>query len=216
MNREQLLAIAPAIGGRVDLYLRALTAAMERFGIDTPARQAAFIAQVLHESDNLTSMSENLNYSPAGLLATFNTPKAQRFTLETSALYGRTAAHPANQQMIANIAYANRMGNGAPESGDGWRYRGRGPGQLTGKSNYARCGAALGVDLVGNPDLVAQPEIGSMAFAWFWSEGNPTGRDLNVLADAGHIEGVSRAVNGGHKGLAERLALTERALQVLA
>jgi putative chitinase len=216
MNREQLLAIAPPVGSRADIFLAALNAAMDRFGIDTPARQAAFIAQALHESDNLTSMSENLNYSPASLMATFNTPKAQRFTLETSALYGRTEAHHANQPMIANVAYANRMGNGSIESGDGWRYRGRGPGQLTGKSNYAKCGAALGVDLVSHPELVAQPDIGCLAFAWFWAEGNPTGRDLNLLADAGKIEGVSRAVNGGDKGLAQRLALTERALQVLA
>jgi putative chitinase len=189
---------------------------MARFGINSPARQAAFIAQVLHESNNLTTMCENLNYSPASLIATFNTRTVERFTQETAALYGRTEAHPANQQMIANVAYANRMGNGSVESGDGWRYRGRGPGQLTGKDNYAKCGAALGVDLVGCPDQVAQPEMGCLAFAWFWSKGNPTGRDLSLLADAGKIEGVSLAVNGGRNGLSERLALTERALQVLA
>lgn len=216
MNRDQLLAIAPGAARQVDQFLEPLNQAMARFGINSPARQAAFIAQLLHESANLTAMSENFNYSPASLIATFNTSKAQRFTQESAALYGRTSAHPANQQMIANVAYANRMGNGPVESGDGWRYRGRGPGQLTGKDNYARCGAALGLDLVRNPDLVAQPDIGCLAFAWFWSKGNPTGGDLNVLADAGKIEGVSRAVNGGANGLHERLALTERALQVLA
>jgi putative chitinase len=216
VNRAQLLAIAPAAARQADQFLAPLNAAMARFGIDSPARQAAFIAQLLHESRNLTAMSESFNYSPANLMATFNTAKVQRFTPEMAALYGRTATHAANEQMIANTAYANRMGNGAIESGDGWRYRGRGPGQLTGKDNYARCGAALGLDLVRYPDLVAQPEAGCLAFAWFWAKGNPTGRDLNLLADAGKIEGVSRAVNGGTNGLQERLALTERALEVLA
>jgi putative chitinase len=216
VNRDQLLAIAPAAGRQVDAFLEPLNAAMARFGIAGPARQSAFIAQILHESSNLAVMTENLNYSPASLIATFNTPKVERFTQETAALYGRTAAHPANQPMIANVAYAKRMGNGSVESGDGWRYRGRGPGQLTGKDNYARCGAALGVDLVRFPDQVSLPEVGCLAFAWFWTKGNPTGHDLSLLADAGKIESVSRAVNGGALGLSERLALTERALQVLA
>lgn len=214
MNREQLLAIAP-VGARADTFLSPLNAAMDRFGIDTPARQAAFIAQALHESANLTAMTENLNYSPASLIATFNTRKTQRFTEQSATLYGRTAAHPANQQAIANIAYANRLGNGPVASGDGWRYRGRGPGQLTGKSNYQKCGEALGIDLVAAPDLVAQPDIGCLAFAWFWAQGNPSGCSLNLLADCGEIEGVSRAVNGGNHGLAERIALTSRALDVL-
>lgn len=216
MNRAQLLAIAPAAARQVDQFLEPLNTAMARFGIDSPARQAAFIAQILHESKNLTAMTENLNYSPASLIATFNTTKIERFTQATAALYGRTEAHAANQPMIANVAYANRMGNGSIESGDGWRYRGRGPGQLTGKDNYSKCGAALGVDLVRFPDQVAQPAMGCLAFAWFWTKGNPTGRDLSLLADAGKIESVSRAVNGGALGLSERLALTERALQVLA
>lgn len=216
MNRAQLLAIAPGAARQADQFLAPLTAAMARFGIDSPARQAAFLAQVLHESVNLTRMTESFNYSPANLMATFNTRAVTRFTPELAALYGRTAAHAANEPMIANTAYANRMGNGSVESGDGWRYRGRGPGQLTGKDNYARCGAALGLDLVHHPDLVAQPDVGCLAFGWFWTRGNPAGIDLNLLADAGRIETVSRAVNGGANGLAERLALTRHALAVLA
>lgn len=216
MNRVQLLSLSPGLGARVDVFLEPLNAAMTRFAIDTPARQAAFLAQVLHESMGLTRMTENLNYSPAALMATFNTRHVTRFSAETAALYGRTAQHPANQQMIANTAYASRMGNGSIESGDGWRYRGRGPGQLTGKDNYAHCGAELGHDLVRYPDMVAQPDVGCLAFAWFWSKGNPTGRSLSLLADAGDIGRVSRAVNGGSNGLADRIALTSRALQVLA
>lgn len=214
MNRDQLLAIAP-VGARASVFIDHLNAAMARFSIITPACQAAFLAQVLHESSNLASMAENLNYSPASLITTFNTRKTIRFTQATAALYGRTESHPANQQMIANTAYANRMGNGSIESGDGWRYRGRGPGQLTGADNYRACGAALGLDLLAHPDLVAEPEVGCLAFAWFWAKGNPTGKSLSLLADDGRWDDISRAVNGGANGLAERRELTKRALEVL-
>ena len=216
MNRAQLLKLAPKIGARADVFVDALNAAMEQFGIDTTARQAPFIAQAIHESLGLTRMTENLNYSPASLIATFNSRSAQRFSQGTALLYGRTEAHPANQQMIANTAYANRMGNGSVESGDGWRYRGRGPGQLTGKSNYEKCGAALGLDLVNCPDLVAQPDVGCLAFAWFWACGNRTGASLNILADSGRIDTISRAINGGDNGLLERKNLTDRTREVLA
>lgn len=208
MNQAQLQQIAP----RAANYLGAINDAMQRFGITSTASQAAFIAQMLHESRHCTEMIESLNYSPASLLSTW--PK--RFTLDTSALYGRTALHPANQQMIANIAYANRMGNGAVESGDGWRYRGRGPGQLTGHDNYKACGAALGLDLLAYPDQVALPEVGCLAFAWFWSKGNKTGKSLNLLAEAGRIDEISLAVNGGTLGLGERARLTSQVLGVLA
>jgi putative chitinase len=132
-----------------------------------------------------------------------------------AALYGRTAAHPANQTMIANVAYANRYGNGSIESGDGWRYRGRGPG-LTFKNNYAACGKALGLDLVSYPDMMVQPETGCFAFGWFWTVGNRTGRDLGVLAEAGRIDDISRAVNGGEIGLQKRRDLFAQALRALA
>ncbi len=118
--------------------------------------------------------------------------------------------------MIANVAYANRMGNGSIESGDGWRYRGRGPGQLTGHDNYKACGAALGLDLLAYPDQVALPEVGCLAFAWFWSKGNKTGKSLNSLAEAGRIDEISLAVNGGTLGLSERARLTSHVLGVLA
>jgi putative chitinase len=208
MNKDQLQHIAP----HAVAYLDAINEAMERFDIVTPASQAAFIAQMLHESANFTAMSESLNYSPAALMATW--PK--RFTPELAAQYGRSALHPANQQMIANIAYASRMGNGGVESGDGWRNRGRGPGQLTGHDNYKACGAALGIDLLASPDQVALPKIGCLAFAWFWSKGNKTGKSLNILADAGRIDEISLTVNGGNLGLAERARLTFQLLGAMA
>jgi putative chitinase len=211
MNIEQLRKVAP----RALPYLASINDAMDRFGITSTASQAAFIAQMLHESKNFTAMEENLNYSPASLLATFNTPKVTRFTLTTASRYGRTAAHPANQVMIASIAYGDRMGNGPASTNDGYKYRGRGPGQLTGFDNYKACGDALGLDLVGSPDLVATPSVGCLAFAWFWARGNKTGKSLNVLADAGRINALSIAVNGGQNGLAERERLTSDMMKVL-
>ena len=212
MNIDQLQQIAP----RAVPFLNSINAAIERFGIAPAASEAAFLAQMLHESANFTRMVENLNYSPAALMSTFNSSSRTRFTVDMATMYGRIAVHPANQEMIANIAYANRMGNGSIESGDGWRYRGRGPGQLTGRNNYEACGKALGLDLVGCPDQVAQPEVGCLAFAWFWSIGNKTGRSLNSLAVAGRIDEISITVNGGTLGLPERSQLTARALEVLA
>jgi putative chitinase len=216
MNDAQLLRAVPSLGAaRAGLWLPAITAAMRRFEIATPRQQAHFVAQLLHESGNLTRLVENLNYSAAALLATFNTPKAQRFTPALAAQYGRTAAHPADQRMIANIAYGSRMGNGPIHSDDGWRYRGRGPIQLTGKDNYARCGALLGIDLVNSPEMLEQPEAGCLAAGWFWHVGNGLGHSLNALAEAGETDAVSRAVNGGNNGLAERRALTNELLEAL-
>ncbi len=214
MNLDQLLAIGP-VGARGALFLPHLNASMERWDIGTKADQACFIAQGLHESLMLAKMIESLNYSPDGLIATFNNSRVTRFTQQTAAQYGRVEGRAANQPMIGNIAYANRMGNGSIESGDGYRYRGRGLGHLTGKDNYRLCGDELDVDLVGSPDQVAQPEIGCQSFGWFWARGNPTGKSLGRLASDGKFDEISRAVNGGNNGLVERRALTMLALEVL-
>lgn len=187
-------------------FLDALTCAMGRFAINTPQRQAAFIAQAIHESNGFARMTENLDYAADALVRIW----PSRFTADTAHLYGRTTAHAANQQMIANVAYANRMGNGSIESGDGWRYRGRGPGQLTGRDNYRLCGAALGVDLVQFPEQVALPTLGCAAFAWFWKS-----HGLNELADIGLIDHISGIINGGDLGLQARRDLTTDALAIL-
>lgn len=200
MNIDQLRKVAP----RALPYLPQINSAMNKFGIASPASQAAFVAQMLHESASLTRMEEDLNYSPGGLMSTW----PARFTPATAAQYGRTVARPANQVMIANIAYGGRMGNGPASTCDGWRYRGRGPGQLTGRDNYRNCGTTLGIDLVAYPELVASADVGCLAFAWFWTRGNPTGKNLSMLADAGLINSVSVAVNGGKLGLVERAQLT--------
>lgn len=209
ITAEQLRAAVPTMPP--DLAARAAAAAnqtMPRFCIATPRQQAGFLGQALHESCGFTRMVENLNYRADALLKIW--PK--RFTLETARLYGRIdGVKPANQQMIANTAYANRMGNGSVESGDGWRYRGRGPGQLTGLDNYNACGRALGLDLLNCPDQVAQLETGLAAFAWFWKSNG-----LNELADAGKVDQVSARVNGGDLGLQARRDLTDALLKVLA
>lgn len=207
MKLYQLLSIRPAIGSaRAEEFIDPLNAAMAWCGADTADRQACFVAQIIHESRDLACMSESFNYSAERLLVIW----PRHFTRETAQLYGRTATHVANEQMIANTAYANRNGNGTIESGDGWRYRGRGPGQLTGRANYAACGRELGIDLVRYPEQVAQPAIGCLAFAWFWKS-----HGLNALADAGDVVRISMAVNGGALGLREREDMTRIALQTM-
>jgi putative chitinase len=185
----------------------ALNKTMPKFEINTRDRAGPFIAQALHESQGFTRMVENLNYTAQALVQIW----PNRFTPATAAMYGRIdGLKAANQQMIANTAYANRMGNGSIESGDGWRYRGRGPGQLTGRDNYAVCGRALGLDLVTYPDQVAQLETGLAAFAWFWRA-----HGLNELADNVEINRISGRVNGGDLGLQARYDLTVNVLKAL-
>lgn len=211
--------IAAAIQCPLPLAVRwtdALNAAMALHDIATPQRQAAFLSQLAHESAHLSRVAESFNYSPEALMATFNTPHTVRFTRDMAFRYGRTQDHPADQRMIANIAYAQRMGNRGVESGDGWTYRGRGPIQLTGRKTIRLCGLAIGFDLEANPALLERPDVGSLAAGWFWSEGNRTGESLNALADAGKLRDISMIINGGGNGMKERLVLADYALAVLA
>jgi putative chitinase len=184
----------------------AINAACARFDISTTVEQAHFAVQCLHESKGFVSMTENLNYSVEALQLIW--PK--RFTRELAEMYGRTPTRPANQQMIANVAYANRMGNGSIESGDGFRFRGRGPGQLTGKENYQKCGAALGLSLLASPDQVATIQVGTAAFGWFW-----TTHGCKKFAACNNLAGVRCAVNGGSIGLDDCERLLDKLLEVL-
>jgi len=165
---------------------------MEKFKIDTPLRLAHFLAQCAHESGDFKATIESLNYSAKGLLATF--PKY--FTAETAALYERKA------EKIANIVYANRMGNN--NISDGWKYKGRGFIQLTGKSGYAAFDKIVPEDILANPDLVAS-KYPLLSAAWFWDSKN-----LNTLADNGKSDAVvtqiTKKVNGGTIGLEDRIA----------
>lgn len=168
----------------------ALEAVLPRYEINTPDRVAAFLAQCGHESVDFTVLEENLNYSARGLVATW----PQRFLNESAA-----QAYHRRPEAIANLVYANRMGNGPETSGDGWRYRGRGAIQLTGKSNYQAFADTFGWTLDDTVTYVSTLQGAVESAAWFWWRNN-----LNDLADRRDIAGMTRKINGGTIGLAER------------
>ena len=115
-----------------------------------------------------------------------------------------------NPEAIANKVYGGRMGNGQEETGDGWKYHGRGLIQLTGKENYANCGSGIGVDLLSNPNLLNTPEYAALSAGWFWNK-----KGLNSLADSGDYETMTKRINGGTLGLDDRKAKIAKALSVL-
>lgn len=181
-----------------DRWVAPLNAAMERFEINTPTRMAAFLAQIAHESGEMTRLTEGLYYSrPERLCKVW--PK--RFPTISSAL-----PYIRNPEKLANHVYANRGGNGDEACGDGYRYRGRGLFQLTFRDNYRMAGLALDLPLEDEPDLVTTPEVAALTAASYWQR-----LGLNALAD--HQPGdddvqdfveISVRINGGRIGLAER------------
>ena len=191
IGREALTALGVP-EATADTWLPYLNMTMLKYDISTPIRQAMFLSQLAHESGNFRFVSENLNYSAEALRRVFG-----RY-FPTDAIAKKYARKP---EMIANRAYANRMGNGDEASGDGWKYRGRGLIQLTGKDNYTRYDAHAKNGALQNPDIVATPEYAADSAGWFWA----TNR-LNQLADTGDIRAVTRRVNGGFNGLADREA----------
>ena len=195
---QQLLQILPNAGQVAGVFVPVLNAAMSRYQIVGARRIASFIAQVGHESGQLTRLVENLNYSADALRKTW----PSRFDVDLASAVAR------KPEQIANIAYGNRMGNTAP--GDGWKYRGRGLIQLTGKTNYQLCGEALGLDLLAQPELLVKPQHACMAAAWFWATNG-----LNTLADAGKFDAITQRINGGQAGAVDRQALCARALKVV-
>lgn len=199
---DQLQRIATSTPrATLEAHLEPMNAAMLEFGITTRLRQAAFIAQMLHESAGLTRMVETLNYSGSRIRAIFpKYPAAWKFA--------RTLFRRADERAIANIVYGGRLGNTAPN--DGWDYRGHGPTQLTGKGNYIRYGKLLDLDLVGNPSSVADPKIGWRVAGLYWKL-----RGINKHADRGDIEAVTRAINGGTNGLEDRIRLYRLALSII-
>lgn len=200
MNAEQLAQAVHMTPAKAEEWIDAINATFEMFGIDTPEQQASFLGQCGHESAGFTALVENLNYKAESLCKVW--PK--RFpSLEAAQPYHR------NPEAIANKVYANRMGNGDEESGEGFAYRGRGLIQLTGKSNYQACGDVLGVDLVSDPDLVSTPMYAALSAGWFWHT-----HHLNAIAE--DITAVTKKINGGTIGLDDRVARTERALNALA
>ncbi|MFU4336689.1 glycoside hydrolase family 19 protein [Pseudomonas aeruginosa] len=207
ITEQQLLRIYPNAGPRAGVFVGALNRGMTRFDITSPVRAAAFLAQVGHESAQLTHLVENLNYSAQGLAATWPS-RYLGADGQPNTLAQRLARKP---RAIANNAYASRNGNGDEASGDGWCYRGRGLLQITGRANYRAAGAGLGQPLEAEPELLEQPEWAAISAAWWWAS-----HGLNDLADRGEFAAITRRINGGTNGQAERLALWEKARAVLA
>jgi predicted chitinase len=179
----------------VDAHCATLSREAAIYDIDTRTRLAHFLGQLFHESGYLRHTVENLNYSTEGLLKTFR----KYFTPDLARTYAR------QPERIANRVYALRMGNGDERSCDGWKFRGRGLVQVTGKDNYRALGKWLGVDLLSNPDRVAT-EYAAHSAVWFWTVNN-----LNRWADTDDVTLVTKIINGGTNGLADRIALTNRA-----
>jgi len=178
-------------------WLDPLNAACLEFGIDTDERCAMFLAQAAHESAQFTRPRENLNYRAERIVQVW----PSRFRTPASA---KPFEH--RSEALGNKAYAGRLGNGNEASGDGFRYRGGGIFQLTGKSNYRDAGIALGTDLVAHPEWIVEPEISARAACWFWRSKN-----LNRFADIGDLRGCTKAINGGFNGMADRRRLYDLA-----
>jgi putative chitinase len=197
VNAEQLKQLH--IG---EQWVDALNETFVRFDIMNPLRKAAFIGQASHESGNFKMLEEDLRYRAETLMRVW--PK--RFpTLEFAKQYEK------NPKKIANSVYANRMGNRDEASGDGHRFRGRGLFQLTGHSNYFHAGKALGEDFVMNPDLVATPMYAALTAGFFWNT-----HKLNQYADSQDYKTMTKKINGGFIGLADREKHIAHALSVLS
>lgn len=204
------IGLLEALGVRHALavqWLPHISQAARRYQIDASQRRiAAWLATIAHESARLTSVVENLNYSAQGLAQTWPSRYAD-MTGQPNALAQSIARKPAT---IASLTYANRMGNGPSKTGDGWIYRGRGLIQITGRDNYDRSGDALGLDLILNPERLEEPYYAALAAAEWWHRSG-----CNALADTGDLEAVTRRVNGGLTGLADRRQLYADALAYL-
>ena len=176
----------------------------ERFDISTPMRAAHFLAQCWYESANLHRLEENMNYSAERLMQVF--PKY----FKSKAVAEEYARQP---ERIANRVYAGRMGNGPEQSGDGWRFHGRGMIQLTGRENYRMYGASkwCNGNVVNNPHWLLTSPGAYKSAMWFWKE-----KGCNQLADDDDVQAVTRRVNGGLNGLADRMFLLRRFKRELA
>ena len=188
----------------VTQWHNALSQLLPDYGIDTPKRIAAFIAQCSHESAGFTALKENLNYKAATLRKIF--PKY----FPDDELANHYANKPDKQSAIANRVYANRMGNGPEESGDGYRFCGRGLIQLTGRDNYSWFAASLDISVEEASEYLQTFEGAAQSACWFWETNS-----LNRWADAGDIVTLTKKINGGTIGLEDRKKHYEHALHVL-
>jgi putative chitinase len=185
----------------IDQWYEALDQLLDDYEINTPLRVSHFIAQCAHESGNFVFVKENLNYKAASLRKIFSK------YFPTDELAAQYANKP---ERIANRIYANRMGNGPEESGDGFRYCGRGLIQLTGKDNYTFFAGSLGISVEDASEYLQTFEGAAQSACFFWEQNR-----LNRFADANDVKGLTRAINGGFIGLEDRIKHTEHALHIL-
>ena len=188
-----------------ELWANSMAEVFPTYEINTPRRVAAFLAQCGHESGGWTVFQENLNYSAQGLNGIF---KKYFPTVESAQAYAR------QPERIANKIYSNRMGNGPEESGDGWKYRGRGPIQLTGSANYKAFAQEMFDDwenLYNNPDWVTEDkDFALMSAIWFWNKNK-----LNALADVEDLKTMTKRINGGYIGLEDRISHYNECIHLL-
>ena len=192
MNQSQFQQAAGISAELAARWFQPIKDAMKERGITKPLDQAMFIAQCGHESAGFTRVIESFNYSVAGLKATFG----KRLTAYQCEMLGRVDGQQvAHQPQIANLAYSGRMGNKEP--GDGWAFRGRGLIQVTGRENYAKCGAALKLDLVGNPSQLESDINAARSAAWFYTSSG-------CLSYSGDLVRITQIINGGQNGINDR------------
>lgn len=201
ITAQALRAIMLGCGDRADAFAGPLSEACDRFDIRGPKRLSAFLAQIAHESGELRHTVENLNYSADALRRLWPNRFPAALALECAR----------NPERIACIAYGGRMGNGDEASGDGWKFRGRGLIQLTGRDNYGRCAEAIGIELLDRPELLERPDGASLSAAWFWAD-----KRLNELADIGDFAGITKRINGGLTGQDQRVQFWTRAQQAFS
>ncbi|HDN4594272.1 TPA: glycoside hydrolase family 19 protein [Salmonella enterica subsp. enterica serovar Bahrenfeld] len=203
MNESQFQQAAGISAGLTARWYPHITAAMSEFGITAPLDQAMFIAQTGHESAGFTVLRESFNYSVEALKKTLG----KRLTPYQCEMLGRIDGRQvAHQPQIANLVYGGRMGN--KDAGDGWKYRGRGLLQITGRENYARCGAALKLDLISTPELLTQEKHAARSAAWFFTL-------CGCLMYSGDVVRVTQIINGGQNGLADRNSRYNKARSAL-
>jgi putative chitinase len=204
------IALALKSNKQANLWAETMAKILPDYNINNTLRLAHFLAQICHESNYCQDLSENLNYSSLALLKIW--PKY--FNNDLANKYGRNNQHSANQQAIANIVYANRLGNGNEASEDGYKYRGRGLIQVTGKANYRQLSQHLFSDnrLLEGPDLlITNQEISIKSACWFWQKNN-----LNTLADQENIIAITKIINGGQNGLEHRKQILQEIEKIFA
>ncbi|AXA25896.1 MULTISPECIES: glycoside hydrolase family 19 protein [Pseudomonas] len=209
VTEKQLQQILPNASRQAGVFVPALNATMGKYGIVGRQRMAAFIAQIGHESGQLRTLVESLNYRADRIRQIGQaSPEGSRWR----SLVPRADELAGKPERFANAAYGGRMGNRPEASGDGWLFRGRGLIQVTGRSNYAACSEALFGDsrLLNTPELLEHPVYAALSAGWFWQK-----EGLNSLADKGDLLAITKRINGGTSGFDGRKALYERALEVL-